>query len=83
MVATMHYACLTIKMFAQSIVPWPEVESQISERLPKEPVKSAGYLNGKLTAGKEEIKTNSCGQEVLNDLQFHAAAVCNQGKKPR
>ena len=66
---------------------WNEVESQLFEKMATEPIKREDrYVNGKLKAWKERIKTNFHGQDVPYNMHCNATAVlkidsvCKQGK---
>ena len=55
---------------------WNEVESQLFEKLAREPIKGEGrYVHGKLKTWKEHMKTNFHGQDVPYDMYCNATAV--------
>ena len=55
---------------------WNEVESQLFEKLAKEPIKREGrYVHGKLKTWKEHIKTNFHGQDAPYDMYCNATSV--------
>ena len=57
---------------------WNEVESQLFEKLAREPKKGEGkYVHGKLKTWKECIKTNFHGQGISYDMYCNVTAVLN------
>ena len=55
---------------------WNEVESQLFEKMATEAIKrESRYVNGKLKAWKERIKTNFYGQDVPYIMHCNATAV--------
>ena len=53
---------------------WNEIESQLFEKLAREPIKGE-YVRGKLKTWKKDIKTNFHGQIISCDMNCNATAL--------